>query len=135
MSLETWKKEFYSEKPKKSFTKKQAIEHSLKKWKGLTEENIKKHNCSLNDEFLTENKGDDDYLRIDGGSCSLCVKYYIEKDFEFRESRCEKCPLFKSLGHKCDNIFNADAPYIIFTNENNPLPMIEALQKTLAENS
>lgn len=126
MSLQTWMSEFYPVKPNKRMTKRQAIEHSLRKWEGLTKENLNKHGCHKDWKSII----DDNYgtLDIDGESCALCVKYYY-KDGD--EHLCNRCPLSKSLGNSCDNFALESSPYLQWLNDNNPLPMIEALRKLL----
>lgn len=47
MSLKTWKKEFYPTKPSHKWTWLECIEHSLRKWRGATEENCQKHNVEF----------------------------------------------------------------------------------------
>ncbi len=45
MGIATWKKEFYP--PISKVTRANAIDHSLKKWIGLREENLKRHDLKL----------------------------------------------------------------------------------------
>ena len=53
MSLKTWKKEFY---PKEAIdaikTELMATKHSLRKWRGLTKANLKKHGLVQTGDFI-----------------------------------------------------------------------------------
>lgn len=120
MSIKTWTNEFYPVEPSKRMTKLQAIEHSLRKWEGLRDSNLKKHGCVKNGRFIDDGSLGG-YLAINGESCALCVKYYDE------DKECEKCPLYKSLGNRaCDGLENE---YSQWYRNGNPLPMIKALRK------
>jgi hypothetical protein len=125
MSLKTWKKEFYPVEPKKRMTKKQAIEHSLRKWTGLLPSNLVKHGVYKMSKYIQGFENSTDDLRIDGNSCALCVKYIEAKD------NCEACPLAKYLGHPCD--MEEEYPYTLWLDSENPKPMIKALKKLLEE--
>jgi hypothetical protein len=115
MSLETWKEEFYfvdaSEVPVK-----QAVQHSLRKWIGLRQENLEKHDLSIEGKRIY---GEDGRLFISESSCALC-RYYIE-DY------CCQCPLYAVLGRPCDA--GLSAPYQQFVFDGNPEPMIRALSE------
>jgi hypothetical protein len=127
MTLQTWVEEFYPEPSTKRMTKKKAIEHSLTKWRGLTDKNLKKH--SVKSEYDFGYVADEAFssLPINESSCALCHKY-LKYDLE----ACEKCPLFKVLGESCDT--TDSSPYMVWRNTGNPMPMIKALEKTLEEN-
>ena len=124
MSIETWKKEFYDVEPSAEMTRKQAIAHSLKKWKGLTKENLKKHGLIVRTPTIYDTEKQT--FRIDCDSCALCLKYYYTGDCG--DGGCDTCPLFKVL-HKnqCDD--GDESPYIKWLDSGNALPMIKALTK------
>ena len=107
MSLQTWKKEFYS--PISKTNKGNSLQHSLIKWIGLRKENLAKHEVEYNPDF-----GDITYkgsvLRIDSSSCALCKNY----------DTCDKCPL-----NDCQNEYGA------FVKSSNPEPMIAFIQKAI----
>jgi hypothetical protein len=126
MSLQTWKDEFYSD-PNVKMTKKQVIQHSLKKWTGLRKENLEKHDCRYNGSRGQIEDGYDEPLGIDTGSCALCVKY-LNWDADINNV-CRKCPLYESLGEQCDAYGNS--PFQIWIGTHDPEPMIEALEKLL----
>lgn len=132
MSLKTWKKEFYS-RPLKKFTKIQAIEHSLKKWTGLSKKNIQKHGLFLKN-YTSLRDAENLSINIDCESCALCVKYLKDWDGSVI-SKCEQCPLYITLGRACDDRTSGDSPYSLFIDNQDPEPMIVALKKCLKENS
>lgn len=47
MSLITWKAKFYPEPANARMSKRDALLHSLRKWEGLTKENLKKHDAEF----------------------------------------------------------------------------------------
>lgn len=125
MSVETWKQEFYPTEAEDNIDDDtMALNHCIVKWKGLTEDNLKKHN-------LKKLWCDDDIVGIDGkkfsvnqNTCALCQIYYTDW--------CAGCPLIKMGFTMCggDDPGRND-PYSDFYENNNPQPMIEALEKTL----
>jgi hypothetical protein len=128
MSLETWKKEFYPIEASEEMSAKEAIEHSLRKWKGLRSENLDKHGVDARAE-VQYIFGEDSFLAIDGSSCALCVKF-LELDENL--PWCYHCPLAKTLGRSCGS---DGMPYITWMETGNPEPMIKALRKTLKNES
>jgi hypothetical protein len=123
--LKAWKKEFYPTRADTRMSKIDAVRHSLRKWKGLLPENLDRYDLTAN--FI------DFALPVNGDSCALCQKYY-DTSFPNDESRCQKCPLAQVLGQRCD--YRDDeytSPWHSFSLGKNPVPMIEALEKTLRE--
>ena len=123
MSLESWKAEFYPiEASDVRFTK-EAIRHSLKKWQGLTKENLEKHGVVK--------KGDDRLydgiekwpFHIDCFSCALCQLFNDENN------ECHECPLNRFLGYSCDEREEIYGPYSHWMDSGDPQIMIDALQK------
>lgn len=96
MSLETWKKEFYPvEADKATGSDLKALQHALKKWKGLTKKNLQKHNIHrpalsytlVNDEDKNKDEWIIETFDIADESCALCHRHlYGGRD-------CRKCPL------------------------------------------
>ena len=122
MSIQTWLDEFMPKKPTKRMTKRQAVEHSLRKWEGLTKKNLKKHGVSVGWKKIRDDEWNE--FGINDESCALCIKYR-------KNENCGKCPLAQTLGGKsCDDF---DMPYAVWALGDcvNPLPMIKALRKTL----
>jgi len=125
MSIKSWKKEFYPVPASEVKDAKEAIKHSLKKWKGLLPDALERHKITLNVTTLMSGRSE---FEIGGESCALCL---ISTRIESLFGDCRKCPLFENLGHRCD--MADDRPWVIFQNTGNPKPMIAALNKTLKE--
>lgn len=122
MSYRTWKKEFYPKDAATKMSTRDAIEHSLRKWTGLLKENLEKHNMTLDGRDLVEKRTGLNMLTIDSGTCVLCHQFIMV------DHDCYNCPLYQSLGHKCDA---TGAPYGKLFNGKGARPMVKALQKTL----
>lgn len=123
MSIETWKVEFYPV-PASEVAAEDALQHSLRKWIGLREENLSKHACETN--FRSVSSGQGERLRIDGKSCALCLLSYKEM-----EPGCEECPIVKLTGMSCDS--DKQSPWWAWTNGEGPEAMIAVLQECIAE--
>lgn len=126
MSLQTWKDEFYPVEASE-VSKENAIQHSLAKWRGLTEENLKKHRVIVKERCLEGKYNHHEWITIDSETCALCHLY--SNDIE---SDCIDCPLKKYFGERCDN--NDDGVYYRWVVHNDPHPMIEALERCLELN-
>jgi hypothetical protein len=125
--LKAWKKEFYPTRADTRMSRIDAVRHSLRKWKGLLPENLDRYNLTVS--FI------DFALPVSGDSCALCQKYY-DASIPDRERRCQKCPLAQVLGERCDCLDDGNdyvSPWHSFSLDKNPVPMIEALEKTLRE--
>jgi hypothetical protein len=99
MSVDDWVKEAMPVKAT-DCKKKDALDHSLKKWKMLTNENLKKYNLKVYNGNLYKN--DELVLTLDQNHCALCVWYFDEDKKNSGES-CNKCPLFKVNDRPCWN--------------------------------
>lgn len=138
MSVKSWLKEFYpvdcdDESIK---TNLQAVQHSLQKWRGLTQEQLQKHRVSVDQRsgwhagrlLSGRSKG---RLRINDQSCSLCQKHMDSND-------CKSCPITRVTGRRCDQkAYNQTkdvwgSPWHEFTDNCNPAPMIAVLERTEA---
>jgi len=128
MSIQTWKKEFYSSSAK-STSKKNSIAHSLRKWQGLTKANIKKHDLIKDGACLESSDESIAYFSVDSDSCALCEKYMDH--FRADDNPCFLCPLYNLLGKACDK--GNSSPYVIWWDTCNAKPMINALKKILAQ--
>lgn len=143
MSIESWKREFYPT-PAANATNDDitAIEHSLKKWVGLSKSNLDKHNLrkvesiprivsAKNDDnndgdsnngfviYFDEDEDGNDDLYVTGRSCALCQRY---------SHGCSHCPLYEaSKGINCSDI---GSPYDEWMETGNIKPMIKALKKS-----
>lgn len=128
MSLQTWKEEFYKVPAIEVKNDKDAIDHSILKWTGLLPENLKKHECKLDNAgygtALISIDSTQNYpqklLMITGSTCALC-KLHIDQ-----EGHCQNCPLYMFLGNRCDEY---DMPYRLFDEQlDMPVqPMLDAL--------
>lgn len=123
MSLESWKKEFYPVEADETgdMTRKQIVEHSLNKWRGLRPINLSEHRLVKNGQVIE----DDKFYRlvIASESCSLCQHYYqIESG-----APCSYCPIVKVSAKTCYK------QYGHWIKLGDPEPMIELLERTLAE--
>jgi len=136
MSLQTWMDEFYPTPTRKFPTELEAVEHSLRKWKGLTKENLKKHHVIKSGSLLR----DDAYERffIDSTTCALCQQH-TENSEDFAD--CDKCILkkvnvseFDGQHYRCDATLleKGVGIYQEFVSYGNPQPMIELLEKAKA---
>lgn len=127
MSLATWKAEFYPIEAM-HVEKKDAVDHSLRKWEGMREENLKKHNVKVNYGDLQDIENDRDRLVISSSSCALCQHYS-------RTYACPKCPLYEVRGLvRCDHLtgtelLDSDSPWHTWVLNTEPLPMIDWLKK------
>jgi len=136
MSMKSWKEEFYPVRPSKKMSKLKAIQHSLTKWEGLLQKNLKKHKVRVAifwDLVDTHENSEEspEYFMIDADSCALCVKYMDEDSMVHL---CISCPLYNTLG-KCCGAGEPDDPFTRWKDESDPKPMIKALKKCLKENS
>ena len=128
MSLKTWKEEFYPIEPSSTFSKKEAIEHSILKWTGLLPENMSKHNLQVRVGSIIDIPNAES-LSIDTTTCALCRLFYIEDD---NGDICEDCPLMDYLDMRCDDTENEDgSPYGEFCETGNPEKMISSLRGAL----
>lgn len=128
MSLQTWKDEFYPVEAKEATQDdKTALLHSIKKWTGLLPENMKKHDVKYSESIKTDLIDNEPfaYFGVDAYSCALCCRHVLPK------GSCDKCPLARHLGERCDN--TDISPYQIYNATQNPEPMLQALLDTLKE--
>ena len=124
MSIETWKAEFYPV-PASEVSAEDALQHSLRKWIGLREENLSKHACTVYHYVeLTDGRKE---INIDISSCALCESYCTPQDCY----DCSSCPIEKLTGKSCDN--GRKSPWGKWTTGEGPEPMIAVLQECIAE--
>lgn len=139
MSAKSWQQEFYPT-PAHSCSAEDAVKHSLLKWTGLRDENLKRHGVRLtNGGRIMTVESDDLKTRIDYGiiidsrSCALCIHYtglYI--------SDCINCPVYRVRENtKCDSKTsdeldkNVESPWFIFKQRGDPEPMIKVLEDSV----
>lgn len=135
MSLKTWKLEFYPVKAR-TVRKEDALDHSLRKWEGLTEENLKKHGVKRiwGGFRLVCDYSPHKTMQIDGKSCALC-NHYLDKS---KLRPCSDCLIVKHTGHTCDWSDEEDdggeglSPWEHWIGHEDPQPMIDLLKSTKA---
>lgn len=125
MSIETWKSEFYDESPLDECSTLEVIERSLRKWRGLTSENLRKHSVFKDKSSPTISDPDGDFFTVTGATCSLCTVFFVENNYDL-DSECVECPLFKVNNKTCYT--GKDNPYRTFVYMDDPIPMIELLE-------
>ena len=127
MSLDTWKAEFYPI-PASACPPGQAVEHSLRKWRGLRKENLERHGIERDGRFIGIE------FRIGDETCALCRIYYDHKA-AYRDA-CNDCPIHQLTGARCDSSGSPydsfGSPYDSFVTNGDPEPMIALLERTLA---
>lgn len=132
MSIQTWKDEFYPvDQSEIGRSSKDAIDHSLLKWNGLTRDNLKKHNVRLlrpmmiltdSDANLVDVKSPE-VFRVDQSTCVLC---------RINEHHCCTCPLYIAIGHQVctlDQDTRNRGPYQLFRDIGDATRMIKALEE------
>lgn len=128
MTIQSWKNEFYPVEAQKVAIS-DALQHSLVKWKGLTAENLSRHEVKSYLGVLKDEVGDE-VLCIDSSSCALCVHYLGDDDPH--EHQCTGCPLFEVRGVGCDEkTYGRDAPYQCFSSYSAPMPMIALIEEAI----
>jgi hypothetical protein len=116
MSLQTWKDEFYNVPAEEAAESPlSAAQHSLKKWRGLTTENLERHGMMKEGESRNIWNGWGGRFNVDGYTCALCISV---------DDNCRKCGLWE-LGYGCKD----DQEYGMWYYQDDPLPMITALEK------
>lgn len=136
MSLATWKTEFYPV-PAADVPADMAVAHSLQKWRGLTAENLSRHDIRRG-VFGRIEDVDGGTLPISVETCALCQLYFedLEDDDDFDAGRtCSDCPLSKARGvTACDDERDDEkkSPYQVWVDHGNPNPMIQWLEKAQA---
>lgn len=136
MSIETWKEEFMPVPASAEMSTLEAIEHSIRKWVGLREENLRRHGL-FQDTYLIGEQGPirHGYIYINNSSCALCVKF-LSARYSTRVSPCVRCPLYAALGQVgCSSSYYTRwqlygvqwSPYDIFLKHGDPEPMITSL--------
>lgn len=128
MSKETWLAEFYPI-PAFACPKEEAIEHSLRKWIGLRDENTSKHQVFANGSgtYLRERHErlavDPVVMSIGSQTCALCAHYLKGAD-------CRRCPLSRARGGvPCDKDAAGErySPWAQWVRQGDPEPMIHWL--------
>lgn len=132
MSIESWKKEFYPVSVKDfdviNKSDSELVDHCLRKWEGLTKENLEKHKLTKRNIYICDKNGDVPAFKSDATSCALCEKY---------DDDCSSCPLAIVRGD-CDcsskteeeDVNDTSAPWHQWADKGSSEYMIYWLNKT-----
>ncbi len=137
MSLKTWEAEFYPQTAeafalidhRDPQSQREAIQHSIRKWRGLLPNNLMGHGCVLIGQYLEDARDRIKGLAIDGDSCALCV---LNCKASVESHRCASCPLFLSRNGVACDVDGINASDLYRSGLEDPTIMIEGLQKALA---
>jgi len=94
MSLNTWKDEFLGEEYPSDPLK--ALDHSIKKWKGLSKENLDRHDLVQRGSEIRERANSNINEHIGASNCALCIHFMFEGI-----SECVNCPIYKITDKDC----------------------------------
>lgn len=116
--IEDWKAEFYpvdADEFKDSIDYVGAIKHSLKKWRGLTKENLVKYSVETikGDSGIVDAEGT--RIGIDSTTCALCCL----------DIGCVLCPIYTATNGDCSDEYSA------WSRRKDPSPMISLLEDVL----
>lgn len=126
MSINSWKKEFYQGRVLDAARDVvSATEHSIIKWTGLSEANLKKHGLVKDDRGRDSiiNPKTGGQFEVGEGECALC-----QYDSHQVVISCHACPLMM-VDAVCRH---SDSPYHKWMRTGNNKPMLAALKKALA---
>lgn len=123
MSLKSWKEEFYPVEARDVATPEatdgELLEHSLRKWRGATEENLTRHGLRRSKwrrvELEEEVSGFPDWINFGTATCALCQRYF--------DVKCEGCPV--------EVCYEAGRGYSVFSRGGPPDLMIQELEGAL----
>lgn len=137
--LKDWLLDYYPVPASKArtMTDREALDHSIRKWSGLSEEILNKYKLFHSGGDLypypDDNPGGDaqESFGIDSDSCALCVKHLKQRD------PCSTCPLsIVRDGYSCESTIREDgvaweaqSPFHYFIVDGNPEPMLKLLRK------
>lgn len=139
MTLASWKSAYYPV-PAGAVEVKDSTAHSLRKWEGLRPAVLKEHGLRVDAGCLRET-GTTRYLgagflELGSRSCALC-HHFFNHGPEVEDGReCSKCPLARSRGGvPCEGrtLGERVAPWVAFWRDQDPEPMIAALQNLVKE--
>lgn len=147
MSLETWKAEFYPTPAEVISDPVEAIEHSILKWTGLLDDNLRKHAVRKTWQAVqledVSNYGK--FFRVSSSTCALCSLFLNsgfsdddndehDDDNDEHDDDCPACPLVKAGYLSCLRC-SSDASENAFEHwalTGDAEPMLEALETALA---
>ncbi len=128
MSIKSWKAKFYPEEAVAVALRGndiECIEHSIRKWNGVSPENLQKHNVCIRGYRIEAKDVSWPYLPMVSETCALCHLTDIRHNEEQDDDECSQCPIVKATGTKCDSQWQH------FETGEGEVPMQQLLQKTL----
>jgi len=135
MSVKTWINEFC---PEDVYTAGKgtaglALQHSIRKWTGLLEENLKKHGCTASFGIrLNIHDECDEWLPSEYIGCALC-EWSWRQGAKDGDSICPPCPLYKARGGYDCNTARPDeteSPWRHYRHTLDARPMLKWLHRT-----
>ena len=140
MSLETWKAEFYPTPAEVISDPVEAIEHSILKWTGLLDDNLRKHAVRKTWQAVqledVSNYGK--FFRVSSSTCALCSLFlnsgFSDDDNDEHDDDCLACPLVKAGYNSClcDSSNASENAFEYWALTGDAEPMLEALETALA---
>lgn len=135
MSLQTWIDEFYPQDARQVslLSDKDMLNHAIRKWSGLTQDNLEKHNVFKNGDARIEDLSTTEDFYIAAETCALCEAYLNDHDYDDDNKRCRQCPLSKYRdGFPCDvaKYDETYSPYIMWKKTGDPADMIKLLKES-----
>ena len=128
MSIKTWLTEFYPIDAWEAVKRgDDPVAHSLRKWRGLTDDNLAKHNLTHGlFGSLTDPATGHTVFSVDDTTCALCAAH-LDQD----TGRCSGCPLYALRDSlPCDaSSDDGLSPYARYTIAGDPGPMIALLEQ------
>ena len=132
MSMRGWLKEFYPT-PASKVREEDALDYTIRKWTGLLEENLHRHDMVVDGVTLTDKQTGAPILSVCTSSCALCEFYYDEEEEgclrcpdEEEEEGCPRCPLVR-YGETCCN--DNGSGYLKWLGTKDARPMLAALRR------
>lgn len=102
-----------------------ALNHSLRKWLGLTKKALREHGLSFYGGDVFSRDGTSIFLNVDAESCALCQHFLDDR------TGCATCPIVLMRGYTCcDARHGEESEYSIFGEFGEARPMIALLRRT-----
>lgn len=125
MGLAEWKRRYYPIDAR-NVEERDALAHSLRKWRGMRPAVLARYNVGSTVGLLRDNHSAE-ILFINDRTCALCQHYA-----QYASEPCTDCPLNESRGEiscDCRAVGERVSPYHSWVRKNDPEPMIKALEK------
>jgi len=126
MSLKEWREEFYAEDAHE-VAEEAAVAHSLRKWRGLREENLARHEVWQVPASSRLEDSEGNIFYISASTCALCKRFSCHENETESE---QTCPIERvNGGVTCSD--RPNGPYKVWLETGDPEPMIAVLEKAL----